>query len=42
MCEEEILDLVRRNREGFPVSVGIVPFLKHAAIDEDFHFSSFQ
>jgi hypothetical protein len=42
MGEEEILDLVWRNWEGLPVSVGIIPFLKHAAIDEDFHFTSFQ
>ena len=42
MGEEEIFDLVWRSREGFSVSVGILLFLKHNAIDEDFHFSSFQ
>jgi hypothetical protein len=41
MGEEEILDLVWRNREGLPVSVGVISFLKHSAIDQDFHFSSF-
>jgi hypothetical protein len=42
MGEEEIFDLVWRNREGLPVSVGIIPFLKHSAIDQDFDSSSFQ
>jgi hypothetical protein len=42
MGEEEKLDLVWRNREGFPVSVGVISFLEHAAIDQDFDSGSFQ
>ncbi len=40
--EEEILDLVWRNREGLPVSVGIIPFLEQTAINEDLYTSSIQ
>jgi len=42
MGEEKILDLVWTYREGLPVSVEIIPFLKQSAIDEDFHSSHFQ
>jgi hypothetical protein len=42
MGEEKILDLVWRNGEGFPVSVGIVSFLKLSAIDEDLGSNIFQ
>jgi hypothetical protein len=42
MGEEEIADLVWRNREVFPVSVGIVSFLKQSAIDEYLHSAAIQ
>jgi hypothetical protein len=32
-----MLDLVWRDGEGFPVSVGIVPLLKQSAIDKNLH-----
>jgi hypothetical protein len=42
MGEKEIMDLAWRNREGLPVSVGIVPFLKQSAIDKNLHSASIQ
>jgi len=42
MSEEETMDLVWRNGEGLPVSVGIVPFLKQPAVDEDLHSARIQ
>jgi hypothetical protein len=42
MGKEEILDLVWRDREGLPVSVGIIPFLEQTAINEDLYTSSIQ
>ena len=40
--EEETMDLVWRNGEGLPVSVGIVLFLKQSAVDEDLHSARIQ
>jgi len=42
MGEKDIVDLVWRNGEGFPVSGGIVPLLKQSAIDKDLHSASIQ
>jgi hypothetical protein len=42
MGEENILDLIWMNRERFPVSVGVIPFLKHSTIDDGLHSTSFQ
>jgi hypothetical protein len=40
--EEETMDLVWRNGESLPVSVGIVPFLKQPAVDKDLHSARIQ
>jgi hypothetical protein len=40
--EKEIMDLVRRNGECLPVSVGIVPFLKQSTINKDLHSATIQ
>jgi len=37
MGEQKMLDLVWRNGKGLPVSMGIIPFLKHSAIDKNLH-----
>jgi hypothetical protein len=42
VCEENMINLVWRNWEGFPVSVGIVPFLKQSAIDKNLQFANVQ
>jgi hypothetical protein len=40
--EEETIDLVWRNGEGLPVSVGIITFLKQSAVDENLHSARIQ
>jgi len=42
MSEEEVLDLVWRNGEALPVSVGIVTLLKQSAIDKNLHSAGIQ
>jgi hypothetical protein len=42
MGKDEILNLIWRNREAPPVSVGIVTFLKQPAIDKDLQSTDIQ